>query len=38
VRAAILEVDGTVSVVKEDEVPTVPRPYHHIRGIPRRVP
>ena len=37
VRAAILEVDGTVSVVKEDEAPTVPRPYHRIRGIPRRV-
>lgn len=38
VRAAILEVDGTVSVVKEDEFPTVQRPYHRIRGIPRRTP
>jgi uncharacterized membrane protein YcaP (DUF421 family) len=36
VRAAILEVDGSVSVVKEDEAPSVPRPHHHIRGIPRR--
>jgi uncharacterized membrane protein YcaP (DUF421 family) len=36
VRSAILEVDGTVSVLREDEVPTVPRPHHRIRGIPRR--
>lgn len=36
VRSGILEVDGTVSVIKEDEVPTTPRPYHRIRGIPRR--
>jgi uncharacterized membrane protein YcaP (DUF421 family) len=36
VRSAILEIDGTVSVIKEDEVPTAPRPYHRIRGIPRR--
>lgn len=36
VRSAILEIDGTVSVIKEDEVPAVQRPYHRIRGIPRR--
>ena len=36
VRSAILEVDGTVSVIKEDEMPTTHRPYHRIRGIPRR--
>jgi uncharacterized membrane protein YcaP (DUF421 family) len=36
VRSAILEIDGTVSVIKEDEMPTVHRPYHRIRGIPRR--
>src|SRR5256885_12602421 len=36
VRSAILEVDGTVSVIKEDEVPAIQRPYHRIRGIPRR--
>jgi len=35
VRSAILEIDGTVSVIKEDEVPTVQRPYHRIRGLPR---
>ena len=38
VRSAILEVDGTVSVIKEDEVPTTDRPHHRIRGIPRRTP
>lgn len=36
VRSAILEVDGTVSVIKEDEIPVSSRPYHRIRGIPRR--
>ena len=36
VRSAILEIDGTVSVIKEDEMPAVHRPYHRIRGIPRR--
>ncbi len=36
VRSAILEVDGSVSVLKEDEVPAVHRPHHRIRGIPRR--
>jgi len=38
VRSAILEVDGSVSVIKEDEVPTIDRPHHRIRGIPRRMP
>jgi uncharacterized membrane protein YcaP (DUF421 family) len=36
VRSAVLEVDGTVSVLKEDEVPTTPRPHHRIRGLKRR--
>ncbi len=36
VRSAILEVDGTVSVLREDEAPAVHRPHHRIRGIPRR--
>jgi len=35
VRSAILEVDGSVSVLREDEMPHVPRPHHRIRGIPR---
>ena len=37
VRAAILEVDGTISVMREDEFPQVPRPHHHIRGVSRKV-
>ncbi len=37
VRSAVLEVDGSVSVIKEDEAPATDRPHHHIRGIPRRV-
>jgi uncharacterized membrane protein YcaP (DUF421 family) len=36
VRAAILEVDGSISVLREDEFPKVERPYHHIRGLKRR--
>ena len=36
VRSAILEVDGSVSVLKEDEFPSVQRAHHRIRGIPRR--
>jgi uncharacterized membrane protein YcaP (DUF421 family) len=37
-RSAILEVDGSVSVLKEDEFPATQRPHHHIRGIPRQAP
>lgn len=36
VQSAILEVDGTVSVLREDEVSAVHRPHHRIRGIRRR--
>jgi uncharacterized membrane protein YcaP (DUF421 family) len=36
VRSAILEVDGSVSVLKQDEFPRTQRPHHRIRGIPRR--
>ena len=36
VRSAILEVDGTISVMREDEFPTVPRAHHKIRGVRRR--
>ncbi len=31
VRSAILEVDGTISVLREDEFPTTPRAHHRIR-------
>lgn len=36
VRASILEVDGTISVMREDEFPQVAKPYHRIRGLKRR--
>lgn len=36
VRSAILEVDGSISVLKEDEFPAVSRPHHRIRGIRRK--
>jgi uncharacterized membrane protein YcaP (DUF421 family) len=35
VRTAVLEVDGTVSVLREDEFPQTPRPHHRIRGLRR---
>lgn len=35
VRSAILEVDGTISVLRNDEMPVTPRPHHRIRGIRR---
>ncbi len=39
VRTAIIEVDGSVSVLREDEVQHLPpRPHHRIRGIQRRAP
>src|SRR5262245_32037250 len=36
VRSAILEVDGTISVLREDEMPATPKPYHRIRGVKRK--
>src|SRR5215831_19075670 len=36
VRSAILEVDGSVSVLKNDEMPSTPRDHHRIRGIHRK--
>jgi uncharacterized membrane protein YcaP (DUF421 family) len=36
VRAAILEIDGTISVMREDEFPQVAKPYHRIHGLKRK--
>ena len=36
VRSAILEVDGTISVLRNDEVHLTPKAHHRIRGIRRR--
>ena len=35
VGLAVLEVDGTISVLKNDELPAVARPYHRIRFLMR---
>jgi len=36
VRSAILEVDGSISVLRADDMPPVPKPHHRIRGIRRQ--
>jgi uncharacterized membrane protein YcaP (DUF421 family) len=33
VGIAVLEVDGSISVLKKDELPSVVRPHHHIRFL-----
>ena len=35
VDSAVLEVDGAISVLRKDEMPTVPRPHHRIRFVRR---
>jgi len=35
VRSAVFEVDGSISVLREDEVPADTKPHHRIRGIRR---
>ena len=36
VQLAVLEVDGSISVLKNDEMPAVARPHHHIRFLQRK--
>ena len=36
VYTATLEIDGSISVLKKDELPGVTRPHHHIRFINRK--
>jgi uncharacterized membrane protein YcaP (DUF421 family) len=38
VRSAIFEVDGSISVLRNDELPALVRPHHRIRGIRRHTP
>ena len=33
VHLAMLEIDGSISVLKKDELPAVQRPHHHIRFV-----
>jgi uncharacterized membrane protein YcaP (DUF421 family) len=36
VSIAVLEIDGSISVLKNDEVPTADRPHRHIRFLSKR--
>lgn len=36
VKLAVLEVDGSISVLKNDDMPTVARPHHRIRFLQRK--
>lgn len=36
VRIAVLEIDGSISVLKNDEMPSVARPHHHMRFLSRK--
>ena len=36
VNVAVLEIDGSISVLKNDEVPSVDRPHRHFRFIARK--
>ncbi len=36
VRSAILEVDGSISVLRTDDMPQIPKPHHRIRGVRRQ--
>jgi uncharacterized membrane protein YcaP (DUF421 family) len=38
VSLAVLEIDGSISVLKNDEMPTTSRPHHHIRFLAKRTP
>jgi uncharacterized membrane protein YcaP (DUF421 family) len=36
VQTAILEIDGSISVIRKDEMPKAPQPHHRIRFIQRK--
>ncbi len=36
VHLAVLEIDGSISVLKKDELPTITRPHHHIRFLKKK--
>jgi len=36
VRLAVLEIDGSISVLKNDEMPTVERPHHHVKFLSKK--
>jgi len=36
VELAMLEIDGSISTLRKDEMPTIPRPHHRIRFLKRK--
>ncbi len=36
VNLAVLEIDGSISVLKDDDMPTVTRQHHHVRFLNRK--
>jgi uncharacterized membrane protein YcaP (DUF421 family) len=36
VNLAVLEIDGSISVLRRDEMPTITRPHHHIRFLSKK--
>ncbi len=36
VAMAMLEIDGSISIIKKDEMPTVTHPHHHIRFLRKK--
>ncbi|MBI3951140.1 MAG: DUF421 domain-containing protein [Acidobacteria bacterium] len=36
VSLAVLEIDGSISVLKKDEMPAIPQPHHRIRFLKRK--
>lgn len=38
VHLAVLEIDGSISVLKNDEMPSAARPHHHVKFLSRKNP
>lgn len=36
VKIAVLEIDGSISVLKNDDMPAVARPYHHVKFLSKK--
>jgi uncharacterized membrane protein YcaP (DUF421 family) len=36
VALAVLEIDGTISVLKNDDMPTISRPHHRMQFLDRK--
>jgi uncharacterized membrane protein YcaP (DUF421 family) len=38
VSLAVLEIDGSMSILKKDDMPTIARPHHHVKFLSRKNP